>query len=60
MTNIQELHGRALEAAMVREALDDAGLGPGDVDAVFASGEVMGLAEYLGIRPRWLDSTMTP
>jgi acetyl-CoA acetyltransferase len=54
-----DLHGRALEAAMVREALDDAGLTPADVDAVFAAGEVMGLAEFLGIRPRWVDSTMT-
>ena len=54
-----ELHGRALEAAMVREALDDAGLGPGDVDGLFAAGEAMGLAEFLGMRPRWLDSTMT-
>ena len=54
-----DLHGRALEAAMVREALDDAGLALTDVDALFASGEAMGLAEFLGIQPRWLDSTMT-
>src|SRR5207244_12303988 len=41
-----DLHGRALEAAMVREALDDAGLALTDVDALFASGEAMGLAEF--------------
>ncbi|HEY6426372.1 MAG TPA: hypothetical protein VIX84_03990, partial [Acidimicrobiales bacterium] len=29
-----DLHGRALEAAMVREALADAGLDLGDVDGV--------------------------
>jgi acetyl-CoA acetyltransferase len=50
--------GRALEAAMVREALDDAGLTVGDVDGVCTGGMPAGLAEYLGIRPRFLDGTM--
>ena len=61
-----ELDGttRALEAAMVREALADAGLALTDVDGVFAGtgGTFMHsieLAEYLGIQPRWTDSTQT-
>jgi|SRR5947209_3691266 len=54
-----DLTGRALEAAMIREALDDAGLTIGDVDGVFAANDAMGLAEFLGVQPRWLDSTMT-
>ncbi len=54
-----ELHGRALEAAMVREALDDAGLDISDVDAVFGAGDAMGLPEFLGVHPRWVDGTMT-
>jgi acetyl-CoA acetyltransferase len=44
---------------MVREALDDAGLCPGDVDGVFSAGDAMSLAESLGMQPRWIDSTMT-
>jgi len=54
-----DLTGRALEAAMIREALDDAGLGLSDVDAVFSAGDAMGLAEFLGLQPTWLDSTTT-
>ncbi|CAN5719089.1 thiolase [soil metagenome] len=53
---------RALEAAVVREALDDAGLAIADVDAVFAAvgpgwAPSLELAEFLGIQPRWTDST---
>ena len=54
-----ELRGRALEAAMIREALDDAGLDVSDVDAVFSAGDAMGLPEFLGVHPRWVDGTMT-
>src|SRR3954453_3845847 len=54
-----DITGRALEAAMIREALDDAGLSISDVDGVFAANDAMGLAEFLGVQPRWLDSTMT-
>jgi acetyl-CoA acetyltransferase len=52
-----DLTGRALEAAMLREALDDAGLDIRDVDAVFSAGDSMGFAEYFGIQPRYTDST---
>jgi len=54
-----ELTGRALEAAMVREALADAGLTLGDVDGVCHATSSMRLAEYLSIEPRFTDSTMT-
>ena len=52
-------HGRALEVAMIREALDDAGLTLADVDGIaYAAAMPTGLAEYLGIQPRYLDGTM--
>lgn len=61
-----ELEGsiRALEVRMIREALDDAGLTIADVDGVFTNQSAgwaasMELAEYLGISPRWTDSTQT-
>ena len=54
-----ELHGRALEAAMIQEALDDAGLTLDDVDGVCHTFSSMGLAEYLGIHPVFTDSTNT-
>jgi acetyl-CoA acetyltransferase len=53
-----EARGRALEAAMVHEALADAGLTLADVDGVAYAGSAAGLAEYLGIRPRYLDGTV--
>jgi acetyl-CoA acetyltransferase len=51
-----------LQHQAARAALDDAGLGFGDVDALFCAGgwawsPNMMLAEYLGIRPRYTDST---
>jgi acetyl-CoA acetyltransferase len=51
-------HGRVLEAAMVREALADAGLTLADVDGVCSAFNPTGLAEYLGIHPRFVDGTM--
>jgi acetyl-CoA acetyltransferase len=56
-----ELSGLMLEAQGFGRALDDAGLALGDVDGLASAGfggmhEVQ-LAEYLGLRPRWLDST---
>jgi acetyl-CoA acetyltransferase len=53
-----DTHGRALEAAMVHEALADAGLTLDDVDGLAYAGFASGLAEYLGIRPRYLDGTV--
>jgi acetyl-CoA acetyltransferase len=52
-------YGRALEADMIAKALDDAGLSLSDVDGVCHAGSSMGLAEYLGIHPRYTDSTNT-
>jgi acetyl-CoA acetyltransferase len=49
--------GRLLEAAMIREALDDAGLTLADVDGICCSGLATGVAEYLGIHPRFVDGT---
>ena len=56
-----DMTGLMLEAQAFRRALDDAGLAPRDVDGLASAGyggmhEVM-LAEYLGLRPRWLEST---
>jgi acetyl-CoA acetyltransferase len=53
-----ETTGRALETAMIRAALADAGLTLDDVDGVAYAGQAAGLAEFLGIRPRYLDGTM--
>src|SRR5215470_12262858 len=48
-----------LHAEAARNALADAGLAKDDVDAVFSAGLWMGseTAEYLGIRPRYIDGT---
>jgi acetyl-CoA acetyltransferase len=54
-----ELSGRALEAAMIEQALEDAGLSIADVDGVCHTGSSMGLAEFLGVHPRFTDSTTT-
>ena len=57
-----DLSGRALELAVIRDALADAGLTIADVDGVACATGMMAsvdLAEYLGIQPRWTDSTMT-
>jgi acetyl-CoA acetyltransferase len=58
-TGVVDLHGRVLEAAMVREALADAGLGVDDVDGICYGGAAPGIAEYLGIHPEFVDGTMT-
>jgi len=54
-----ELTGRALEAAVIREALADAGLTIDDVDGICHGGSSMQLAEYLGVHPRFTESTQT-
>jgi acetyl-CoA C-acetyltransferase len=51
-----------IKAASAAKALEDAGLRWGDVDALYDAGEAgevsgMALAEYLGLRPRVLDTT---
>jgi acetyl-CoA acetyltransferase len=54
-----DLSGRALEAQMVKEALDDAGLTLADIDGVCHHVNSVQFAEFLGIHPRFTDSTMT-
>ena len=51
--------GRDLEVAMVLEALEDAGLALADVDGVCHADSAVALAEYLGVHPRFTESTMT-
>lgn len=50
-----------IQAECAKAALEDAGLKKDDVDAYFTSGlsplEVLVTAEYLGIRPTYVDST---
>jgi len=47
-----------LHAEAARNALRDAGLQLSDVDGLFTAGpSVMGLAEYLGIQPSYMDGT---
>ena len=52
-----DTRGRVLEAAMIREALDDAGLTLADVDGICCSGLATGIAEYLDLRPRFVEGT---
>jgi acetyl-CoA acetyltransferase len=51
----------ALAAQASRRALADAGLGPADVDGLGSTSlgtmAPIDVAEYLGLRPRWIDST---
>lgn len=48
----------ALHAEAALNALDDAGLGLSDVDGMFTAGwSTLDVAEYLGIQPRFTDST---
>ncbi len=49
--------GRVLEAAMIREALADAGLTLADVDGICCSGLAAGIAEYLDLHPRFVEGT---
>ena len=54
-----DIGGRQLEAVMIEQALADAGLTIADVDGVCHTGSSVGLAEYLGVHPRFTDSTNT-
>ena len=51
--------GRDLEVAMVLAALEDAGLTLADVDGVCHPESAVGFAEYLGVHPNFVESTMT-
>ncbi len=61
------MHPYALHAEVIRGALDDAGLELGDVDGFCSVAsmppeggrdmDLVEIAEYVGIRPRWFDST---
>ena len=46
-----------LHAEAAYNALEDAGLKKSDVDAIFASGNTLGLAEHMGIQPKFTDGT---
>ena len=56
-TGVLDEHGRALEASMIKAALDHAGLTLADVDGVTCASGPAQLAEYLGIHPRFFDGT---
>jgi acetyl-CoA acetyltransferase len=51
--------GRDLEVAMVLDALEDAGLTLADVDGVCHPESAVAFAEYLGVHPTFVESTMT-
>lgn len=53
------IRGRALEAKVIREALEDAGLRLSDVDGVCHADSALDLAEFLGIAPVFVESTYT-
>jgi acetyl-CoA acetyltransferase len=53
-----DTHGRALEVAMIHQALEDAGLTLADVDGVAHAGSPTSMAEFLGVQPRYVDGTM--
>jgi acetyl-CoA acetyltransferase len=61
-SGVLDRYGRDLHTSVATAALADAGLSFADVDGVAAVGSLMQaseLAEHLGLRPRWLDTTMT-
>jgi len=61
---LPELSVAQIHAQVAAGALADAGLEFADVDAYFCAGDAPGfgplsMAEYLGLRPRWVDTTET-
>ena len=54
-----DLWGRALEAEVIKQALDDAGLTLADVDGVAHAWSSLDLAEFLGISPVFTEATYT-
>ncbi len=59
---LPDASGPALRAQAAARALEDAGLEPGDVDAIFTTAgngfPAIDLAEKLGLRPNVVDSTL--
>ena len=51
------IRGRELEAAVIKAALDDAGLTIADVDGVAHPDSSLDLAEFLGLTPSFSEST---
>ena len=51
--------GRDLEVAMVLDALEEAGLTLSEVDGVCHPESAVAFAEYLGVHPTFVESTMT-
>jgi acetyl-CoA acetyltransferase len=51
----------ALHARAARQAITEAGLTPADIDGFASAGmgaiQPLEVAEYLGLKPRWMDST---
>jgi acetyl-CoA acetyltransferase len=58
---VDDMTPYALNAQAARRALSDAGLVPGDIDGFASTGlgslAPADVAEYMGLAPRWLDST---
>jgi acetyl-CoA acetyltransferase len=56
-----DMSATMLEAQSFRRALDDAGLEKSDIEGLASAGyggmHEVGLAEYLGLTPRWLESS---
>jgi acetyl-CoA acetyltransferase len=59
MGTVPDKSALQLHAEAARNAIADAGLTKNDVDAVFSAGRMFSTetAEYLGIRPRYIDGT---
>ena len=58
MGEIPNLSELGLNANAALNALEDAGLGPKDIDGVATAGQSpVVLADYLGITPEWIDGT---
>src|SRR5438034_8962405 len=49
-----------LHTEAARNAITDAGLSKNDIDAVFSAGRMLAVetAEYLGLRPRYIDGSI--
>lgn len=58
---VDDMTPYALHAQAARRALADCGLGPGDIDGFASTGlgslAPADVAEYMGLAPRWIDST---